>query len=399
MPSLSTPGVYVEEVPSGSRAIAGVPTSVTAFIGRALSGPVDEAVPLRSYIEFERTFGGLWMESSMSFAVMHYFLNGGQQAIVVRVADGTEEGAIRFEQIAAPELETQGRGLWALNGAPFNILCIPPFEFTVGVDLQTWQAALDYVKRRRAMLLLDPPHPKINWGTPDQIIDDYQNGRGLFQISDSHAALYFPWLQMPNPLNNDRLEFFAPCGAVAGMIARSDAKRGVWKAPAGLEAQLQGVKTLAYQLNGDEMDRLSPIAVNCLRSLPDGKHVAWGARTMAGAAGHNSEWKYIPIRRLALHIEESLDRGLAWVVFEPNDEPLWAQIRSSVGHFMNSLYRQGAFQGQSPRDAYFVKCDRTTTAPVDIERGFVNVLVGFAPLKPAEFVILTIRQEAGQMPA
>ena len=136
--------------------------------------------------------------------------------------------------------------------------------------------------------------------------------------------------------------------------------------------------------------------MNTLRVFPDGV-VSWGARTMDGDDGFASEYKYIPIRRLALFIEESLYRGLKWVVFEPNDEPLWAQIRLNVGAFMNNLFRQGAFQGQTPKDAYFVKCDSSTTTQNDRNLGIVNIVVGFAPLKPAEFVVLTLQQMAGQI--
>jgi phage tail sheath protein FI len=137
--------------------------------------------------------------------------------------------------------------------------------------------------------------------------------------------------------------------------------------------------------------------VNCIRNFPVYGTVLWGARTRRGADEEADEYKYIPVRRLALYMEESLFRGLKWVVFEPNDEPLWAQIRLNVGAFMHNLYRLGAFQGKTPREAYFVKCDRETTTQNDINQGVVNVLVGFAPLKPAEFVVLKIQQMAGQI--
>jgi uncharacterized protein len=141
---------------------------------------------------------------------------------------------------------------------------------------------------------------------------------------------------------------------------------------------------------------MNPEAINTIRVFPNGI-VNWGARTMDGADRFASEYKYIPIRRLALFIEESLYRGLTWVVFEPNDEPLWAQIRLNVGAFMHNLFRQGAFQGQKPRDAYFVKCDAETTTQNDRNLGIVNIIVGFAPLKPAEFVIISLQQMAGQI--
>ncbi len=185
-------------------------------------------------------------------------------------------------------------------------------------------------------------------------------------------------------------------GAVAGLMARIDGARGVWKAPAGSEADLRGVVGIERRFSDDENGILNPKAINTVRVFPEGI-VNWGARTMDGDDQFQSEYKYIPIRRTALFIEESLYRGLKWVVFEPNDEPLWAQIRLNVGAFMNGLFRQGAFQGAKPSDAYFVRCDAETTTQDDRNRGIVNVWVGFAPLKPAEFVVLYLQQMAGQI--
>lgn len=183
------------------------------------------------------------------------------------------------------------------------------------------------------------------------------------------------------------------------MIARTDAERGVWKAPAGLDATLSGVTQLSLPLTDGEIGQLNPVAVNCLRLAPGAGHAVWGARTRNGSDRIASEWKYLPVRRTALFIEESLFRGIQWAVFEPNDEPLWAQLRLNIGAFLNNLFRQGAFQGKTAREAYFVKCDATTTTQTDINLGIVNILVGFAPLKPAEFVVLRLQQIAGQIPA
>jgi phage tail sheath protein FI len=180
-------------------------------------------------------------------------------------------------------------------------------------------------------------------------------------------------------------------------MARTDAQRGVWKAPAGLEASFSGVQEFSYTMTDAQNGLLNPLGLNALRSFPVAGQVVWGARTLAGADQLASEWKYLPVRRFALFLEESLYRGTQWVVFEPNDEPLWAQIRLNVGAFMHNLFRQGAFQGQTPREAYIVKCDRETTTQNDINLGVVNILVGFAPLKPAEFVVIRIQQMAGQI--
>lgn len=182
-----------------------------------------------------------------------------------------------------------------------------------------------------------------------------------------------------------------------GWHARTDRDRGVWKAPAGADATLNGVHELAYALSHAEDAGMNALGVNCLRLFPAFGVVAWGARTLHGADSAASEYKYVSVRRLALYVEESLARGLTWVTFEPNDQALWAQIRSNAGAFMNVLFRSGAFHGVSPHDAYFVKCDSQTTTQADIDRGVVNILVGFAPLKPAEFVEIRIQQLAGQV--
>jgi uncharacterized protein len=173
----------------------------------------------------------------------------------------------------------------------------------------------------------------------------------------------------------------------------------VWKAPAGVDATISGAAGLKETLSDSQNGVLNPLAVNCLRSLPVYGNVIWGARTLHGQNDRGSEWKYVPVRRMALFLEESLFRGTQWVVFEPNDEPLWAQIRLNVGAFMQGLFRQGAFQGTTPKQAYFVKCDRETTTQADINLGIVNIHVGFAPLKPAEFVVLRIQQIAGELTA
>jgi phage tail sheath protein FI len=198
-------------------------------------------------------------------------------------------------------------------------------------------------------------------------------------------------------MNEFRLRTVGASGTMAGIYSRTDSERGVWKAPAGIEAVLDGVVELDTKLTDAQNGTLNPLAINCLRSFPIYGGIAWGARTLEGADQMASEWKYIPIRRLALMLEESLFRGTKWVVFEPNDEPLWANIRLNIGAYMMSLFRQGAFQGTSPKDAFFVKCDAETTTQDDRNKGIVNILVGFAPLKPAEFVVIGIQQIAGQL--
>lgn len=546
MPSaLTYPGVYVEEIPSGVRTITGVSTSNTAFVDYFTRGPLNKAVRLTSYADFERVYGGLNPNSAASYGIRQYYLNGGSTAFVVRVAEATpatevtpatettpateatpampaakasltlnggepaqptltiraaSEGAwannsVQVAVVQAPDnrfnlfvrevavtqdgtvvlesgkpkvlaleafrnlsmaptspdyvvealkesmlIEAADEGLGAIpNGAEgtaagepkneaawaapsggaltggangrrpttspvlvngmraldsiapevFNILCLPA---AADMDADNMKAvyddALAYCIEKRAFLIAD---------IPEDVNTNEDAVAYLGEITtDNHAAVYFPRLEMPDPLKNGRPRNIAASGTMAGVYARTDAARGVWKAPAGTEAVLRGVN-LAVVLTDGQNGGLNPLGINVLRNFPIFGNIAWGARTLDGADQKASEWKYIPVRRTALFIEESLFQALKWVVFEPNDEPLWSSIRLNVGAFMNDLFRQGAFQGGTPRAAYFVKCDKETTTQNDINRGVVNVVVGFAPLKPAEFVVIRIQQIAGQI--
>lgn len=279
-------------------------------------------------------------------------------------------------------------GIYALEDADiFNILCLPGVTNVAALG-----EAIIYAEERRSMVIVDID-PNVD--TLDEA-RDWINDGAHSSLKSNNSVAYFPRIRLADPLKNGRLRTFPNSGLMAGLWARTDNQRGIWKAPAGIEAGLRGVQALEYLLSDPENGVLNPLGLNCLRSFPVYGIVSWGARTLVGADARTSEWKYIPVRRTALFIEESLYRGTQFAVFEPNDEPLWAEIRLAVGSFMNNLFRQGALQGTSPREAYFVKCDSTTTTQSDIDLGIVNIHVGFAPLKPAEFVIISIQQIAGQ---
>jgi phage tail sheath protein FI len=322
---------------------------------------------------------------------------GGQQTSSQAGADGSGLPG-SGDLIGDPALFT---GIYALDKVDlFNLLCIPdatraqagnPSALDSTVDPNAiYGAAIAMCDRRRSFLLLDAP-PNVN--TVSGAVDYKTSG---LVVHDANGAVFFPRLRLPDPLNSFQLRTFAPSGVVAGLYARIDSTRGVWKAPAGTEATLSGVQGLVYKLNDAENGVLNPLGMNCFRTFPVYGNVLWGSRTLVGSDADANQWKYVPVRRIALYLEESLYRGTQWVVFEPNDEPLWAAIRLNVTSFMQELFRKGAFQGQTPADAYFVKCDKETTTQDDIDRGIVNILVGFAPLKPAEFVIIQIEQLAGQ---
>ena len=321
--------------------------------------------------------------------------NGGgvvndQQLAMAGGADGGLPDAAALRGVRASRT-----GMYALEDADlFNILCIPraaAITANNGADMrQVYLEATAYCEERRAFLIVDIPE-NTDFDDMQTWLDD-NNG-----LRHRNAAVYFPRVRVADPLNQNRPRSLAPSGTMAGLYARTDGERGVWKAPAGTEVRLR-VQELDEVLTDPQNGVLNPLGVNCLRNFPVFGNISWGARTLDGADQIGSEWKYVPVRRLALFIEESLFRGTKWVVFEPNDEPLWSQIRLNLGAFMQRLFRQGAFQGQTARDAYLVKCDAETTTQADIDLGIVNILVGFAPLKPAEFVILRIQQLAGQIP-
>lgn len=321
-----------------------------------------------------------------------------KKALADSVTDGSD---LTINDFLPPQSKIKKKGMHALEQADlFNLLCIPPYrdddhDGKFDVEKNLLAAADAYCAERRALLLVDP---HSSWNSKDAARDDFRKADDSYPgIPSKNAALFFPRLKQPNPLRDNQVEEFVPCGAVAGIFARTDTQRGVWKAPAGIEATLAGVPQLSVNLTDAENGELNPLGINCLRAFPVIGRIIWGSRTLRGADQLADEWKYIPVRRTALFIEESLYRGTQWAVFEPNDEPLWAQLRLNIGAFMNNLFREGAFQGRSAREAYLVKCDNETTTQIDINLGIVNVVVGFAPLKPAEFVVIKIQQLAGQI--
>jgi len=229
----------------------------------------------------------------------------------------------------------------------------------------------------------------------DDTVAEAQTFINSLTVKASYGAVYFPWLRMADPTGNSVAPIAAPpSGFVAGMYARIDARRGVWKAPAGTEANIGGAVGLVADITDVQQDFLNPIGVNVLRQFPASGLVIWGARTLATRS--DPEYRYVPVRRTAIFLEQSIYNGIQWAVFEPNDEDLWASLRLNVGAFMMLQFRAGAFQGKSAKDAFFVKCDNQTTTQGDIDAGIVNILVGFAPLKPAEFVVLRLTQIVGQ---
>ena len=584
--ALSYPGVYIEELSSGQHTITGVATSIAAFVGWAPQGPMDEAVMVESWSEYQALYGGLIPGVYLGYAVYQFFLNGGSQAYIVRMVwtdaetasstisglalyasnpgdwansigvsisnvnsiantfnlqvtnasgqtlesytnlsisptnpqfavavinsdssyitftppgkpaptsitlptattkftvnstvRGTVSGSVSFisgEQVvqntttasayllgtvnssgpmaigpvtgASPSIiddwvgiqsgaifkpsalpvvidsptsillnkgtssndgsdgstlipgdgnfETQlksAQGYSLLANVPiFNLLCVPgESSATVVPDLQKFCA------QYRAFLIVDSDiKAVVGTGSTGLSSTGPADGSGNTLVNQyaDNSAFYFPWVLAPDPAKGFRPTLFPPCGFVAGIYAATDASRGVWKAPAGINSSLTGALGLQFTINDQQNGLLNPMGVNCLRQFRNIGNVVWGSRTIAGSDEAGSQWKHVPIRRLALFLESSLYYGTQWVVFEPNDEPLWGQIRMNVGAFMQGLFLQGAFAGTTPRQAYFVKCDKENNLGPSVALGIVNITVGFAPLYPAEFVVIQIQQ-------
>ena len=365
--------------------IQGVDTSITAFIGPALQGPVNQPTHVHSELEFRHTFGGLWVESPMSYAVSHFFQNGGRHAIVVRLAkdkDG-DGGALDDSDYLGSSLSRTG--LYALkNASVFNLLCIPPKTRSEDIGAPVWGAALDFCKEHRALLIVDPPS---EWNDVAAV----KAGLDPLGLRVPNAVLYFPRVKMADPLQGYRLETLAPCGIIAGIIASTDENLGVWTAPTGALAALRGVQKLTCELSDSDCGQLESLGVNYLQNLPGTGVVAGAALTLAR---FDPERKYLHVRRLTLYLKESIDRGTRWAHTESNNERLWAGLRKSVDGFMKNLWRRGAFQGETAEQAYFVKCDQSTTTADNIDSGIVNIHVGFAPLHPDEFLVIRIQQRA-----
>lgn len=596
--TLTYPGVYIEELPSGQHSITGVATSIAAFVGWSNQGPVGEAVMVESWPEYQTMFGGMIPGVLLGYAVYQFFLNGGSQAYIVRLYDtgtaatasstvagltfwasnpgkwgnglflavtnilpapggkstfnlqvmalsqsgapvllesytnlstdptspqwavtvvdnelanvsftqpaippnpptaslptpsaastavwivpgtlttsasfafnepvtqtgtaasgnavGTVNGSylILANSVGAPNSSGQWTGASAsfsptiapvqavgmplaydasgstgvtigadgttlkpndsagfeaalasaqigyqvLGGVPiFNLLCVPGENAAATVG-----ALQEFCAQSRAFLIVNSgPNATVSTGSISLSAKGPSDTTGATLVDQyaSNSAFYFPWVSAPDPAAGFRATLFPPCEFVAGIYASTDASRGVWKAPAGIGQSLTGALGLQYVLTDAQNGLLNPLGVNCLRQFPNIGNVVWGARTIAGNDTLGSQWKYVPIRRLALYIKSSLYAGTQWAVFEPNAEPLWGQVRLSIGTFMQGLFLQGAFAGTTPQQAYFVKCDHENNTAATTALGILNITVGFAPLYPAEFVVIQIQQMMGQ---
>ena len=380
MPEYLSPGVYVEEIEIGAKPIEGVSTSTVGFVGMAEEGDLNKPTLITNWGQFVNKFGRYTSESPyLAPAVYGFFANGGSRCYVVRVTDGATDG----DYVGTDGGPGQRTGLQAFNEIDeVNIVCIP------GVTSDAVQKAMithcESMKDR--FCILDP--------IEDADMTAIQNQKNDVVSERGYAALYYPWIKVAiETKENDKVkliqDFIPPSGYVAGIYARSDMERGVHKAPAN--EIIRGALDIKLPITKGEQDILNPLGIDCIRAFPGRGIRVWGARTTASDA----LWKYINVRRLFLFLEESIEDGTQWVVFEPNDEKLWARVKQTVTQFLTRVWKDGALMGTTPEEAFFVKCDRTTMTQDDIDNGRIIILIGVAPVKPAEFVIFRIAQWTG----
>ena len=391
MPEYLAPGVYMEEVEIGAKPIEGVSTSTVGFVGTTqhVTGDgfdndnlLNKPTLITNWGQFVENFGRYNKTEApyLPPAVYGFFANGGSRCYVVRVKDDGENGSGYVGTDEGPNKRT---GLQAFNEVDgINILCIP------GITLPTVQQAMithcENMKDRCCILDCQE----------EADLEAVGNQKKDVVSEKGYGALYYPWIKAPiETKENGKIklirEFTPPSGYVAGIYARSDGERGVHKAPAN--EIVRTVLELKLSITKAEQGVLNRDGINCIRSFPGRGIRVWGARTTAG----DPLWKYINVRRLFLYIEESIEEGTQWVVFEPNDEKLWARVKQTITQFLTGVWQDGTLMGTTPEEAFFVKCDRTTMTQDDIDNGRLIVLIGVAPVKPAEFVIFRIAQWQG----
>jgi phage tail sheath protein FI len=348
-------------------------TAITAFVGSLRGGPANVPAQVEDYAAFETIFGGGSGDMPLALALRQFFANGGSLACVVRSVDA-DAGAHASRALH--------QGIYALEEVElFNLLCLPGIA-----DGEVLSTAAAYCRDRGALLLADAPQ---NAETATQLLAAVVGGGWP---ATSHAAVFHPWTYVENEAGKRQLA--PPCGAVAGLLARTDAERGVWKAPAGSHARLHGVRALQTNVGEAEASMLAARGINCLRMVPSLGAVCWSARTMQAAGDPTPQLEQVPVRRMANFLEDSLVPALEWTRFERNDARLWAHVAAQAEAFMHELFIAGAFQGASEGEAYFVRCGTDTVRSEDFGYGRVGIELGFAPLAPREFVRISIHCRA-----
>ncbi len=417
-PQYLSPGVYVEEVDRGAKPIEGVGTSVAAFIGFAAQGPVNEPTLVTNWSQFKETFGDFVAGSYLAHAVYGYFYNGGGTAYVVRVPGGAGEQSNTKETAAPAKAETGDKAAKPEPKKKPAKAAVSAKTFIGDADARTGLGGLEAVDEVTMVVIPDLMAAFQNGDLKEGDVKAVQSAmlahcekmKYRFAILDpllgfspqevkkwrmetagydsKYGALYYPWIAVSNPLG-DGMITIPPSGHMAGIYARSDTERGVHKAPAN--EIVRGATGLELQITKGEQDVLNPVGVNCIRTFPGRGIRVWGARTISS----DPSWRYINVRRLFNYVEASIELGTQWVVFEPNDVDLWERVKRDITAFLTLVWRDGALFGNTPSEAFYVKCDEELNPPEVRDAGMLIVEIGMAPVKPAEFVVFRISQWQG----
>ncbi len=395
MPEYLSPGVYIEEIEIGSKPIEGVSTSTAAFIGLTEKGDeyINKPTLVTSWGDYVKKFGRYTEEAPyIAPAVNGFFQNGGKRCFIVKVPAGSDEAETNANIIGKDEGAGKRTGLQSLIEVDdVNIVAVPGVT-----DITVQKSVITHCENMKdRFCILDAPE--------NADLDEVQNHKNQVVSTKGYAALYYPWIKVNVEKGTEvdveiggqtvketkisfEQKFMPPSGYLAGIYARTDTERGVHKAPAN--EMVRGALELKVPITKGEQDILNPKGINCIRSFSGRGILVWGARTTAS----DPLWKYVNVRRLFLFLEESIDEGTQWVVFEPNDKALWGRVVQTVTNFLTNVWKDGALAGTTPDEAFFVRCDETTMTQDDINNGRLICEIGVAPVRPAEFVIFRIAQ-------
>ncbi len=389
MPEYLGPRVHIEEISYRSKSIVGMNTSVTGFVGPTQRSPADDTPkPLTSFSDFERAYGGLDplvgetgpICNYVAHAARVFFENGGTRLYIARVREGADEEAYAGTEDGNAECKSGLKALEAIED--ISIVATPGATAGQSDDCSAAIAErlIEHCERmRHRFAVLDPPE--------GQTIEAVRSYRARFD--SKHAALYYPWVQVEDPITGWKI-YLPPSGFIAGLYARNDADHGVHKAPANLIVRL--ADGLERQVTQEESAILNTESINSLRFFDGRGYRVWGARTICS----DPEWKYVNLRRYFNYLEQSIDHGTKWTVFEPNSQSLWDNVRNTITTFLYNEWRSGALVGSTPEQAYYVRCDRSTITQMDINTGRLVCEIGVAAIKPAEFVIFRIAQKTAE---
>ena len=395
MPTYMTPGIYVEEISGGTRPIAMVGTSTAAFLGVAPAADkhLNEPLAISNWGQFVREFADENSPSTdLARAVYGFFNNGGSRCYVLNVGKGNSIAGDARKRTGITALETVDEA---------KIIAAPGYT-----DVLSYEALISHCEKMGdRFAILDAPARVDNLDALKKVGTagaSSSTGEGeekkkkaapadaLRPRQTNCAAFYFPWITAADPMAPGEIVDTAPSGHLAGVYARTDATRGVHKAPAN--EPIRGALDLCFKVTHAEQGELNSAGVNCIRFFPDAGIRIWGARTLAEESG---EWRYISVRRLFNMIEQSIQDGTRWIVFESNDSRTWKAIERDIRAFLTLVWRDGALKGDTPDQAFFVKCDDETNPPEVIDAGRLITEIGIAPVKPAEFIIFRISQWVG----